>query len=231
MFDDFATWKTIARSSGKHPMERHQLQDKTKEAMKALRNWLTEEHHRQLAQKQTKRVLVITDASLCHPIGRWAAITVTSTVRAFGGIFPEILTKKSNIADLELAAVRLAIAKTNATGSEVIVLCDNQPVVNIIEKGRSSAPRLHQQMLSLRRVAKAQGLSLKPYYINTKANPADAFSRGKYMNGADGEHLRDLVQKNGMVLERKVSYTQINKNFVVVQPWESINLLNRLQKC
>lgn len=225
VFDNYATWRVIAKTSTHHPKARHRLETDAQKGILEIRRWLDRNPPRKVKSSTMQTTtLVITDGALTRPVGRWAGLIATSSLRALGGLYPTPLTQKHNIADIEMAAILLTIVLGNIHNSEVQILCDNQPVVNIITKGRSSAPRLHQQVLRLRRESKSRNLSMSATYIPSGNNPADNLSRGREFTENDRQLVQGFMIKNGMASERKVSNIQLS-NLHIISPWDSLQCL------
>jgi len=201
--EDYHLWKDIARAANSTPDKRMTLHAASLQALKTIQTILEAEDlpTRKLSEPPRPRALLITDASLARPLGRWGAIVVTTRIRALAGLFPIPLCRVASIADLEMAAVLLAVTLVPLYNLEIVLIIDNQSAWRVLEKRRSCAWRLHMFGKEIHARVRSLGSSLQARWVPSARNPADGISRGKAMSDADLAQALSLAHEFGVVPE------------------------------
>jgi len=230
VLEDYHLWRDIARAANMAPHKLIRLHKYTAVALLQLKETLAraELPRRELDIPVQPRVIVVTDASLARPLGRWGAIVVTSHITALGGLFPVALCRVASIADLEMAAAALTLHLSRGLERRHIALfMDNTAAAHVLQKGRSAAWRLHVLGKDIHASVRALGATLTVIWIPSELNPADGISRGRNPTDEDISKLQTLARTIGMVSER----TGLNKGFenINISICESV-LLNILGK-
>ena len=203
VLDDYFWWRAVARSASMEPHRRLLLDDNVRKALLAIVELLSADvlPVRDVTRIQRRRALLVTDASLAKPMGRWGAIIVTSKLVSFAGLFPVAFATAASIADLETAAIWLALCECPLRDSDIQAYTDNQITSLVLKKRRSSAWRLHSLARSILKTVSALGSSLTVTWIPSVENPSDGISRGRQLTDHDITQLEILLRKSGMVSE------------------------------
>ena len=201
--DDYFWWRAVARSVSGDPNKRLTLDDNVRKALLAIVELLSADvlPERDVSVVLRRRSLLVTDASQARPLGRWGAIIVTTRLISFAGLFPVAFAIAASIADLETAAIWLALCECPLRDSDIQVFTDNQITSLVLKKRRSSAWRLHALARSIHATVSALGSSITVTWIPSAANPSDGISRGRLLTDRDIVLLEILVRKSGMVSE------------------------------
>ena len=203
VLDDYFWWRAVARSANTEPHRRIPLDTNVRNALLAIVELLSADvlPARDVTRIQRRRALLVTDASLAKPMGRWGAIIVTTKLVSFAGLFPVAFATVASIADLETAAIWLALCECPIRDSDIQAYTDNQITSLVLKKRRSSAWRLHSFARSILKTVSALGSSLKVTWIPSAENPSDGISRGRHLTDHDITLLEILLRKSGMVSE------------------------------
>ena len=201
--EDYHLWKDIARAANSSPDRRMTLHAAPLQALKTIQTILEAKElpTRKLSEPPRPRAIMITDASLARPLGRWGAIVVTTRIRAMAGLFPIPLFRVASIADLEMAAVLLALSLVPLNNRNIVLLIDNQSACRVLEKRRSCAWRLHMFGKAIHARVSSLGSSLQARWLPSAKNPADGISRGKAITQADLAQALSLAHEFGVVPE------------------------------
>jgi hypothetical protein len=230
--DDFELWRDLARHSGGYGGRKLSLSQATMQAWKRWINWLDTEPQLELASTMTRcRTLLITDASLARPLGRWGAIVVSDHVQTYTGLFPIALCHVATIADLEAAAIVMALSMVRKSMDrwDVVCLTDNQAVAWAYRKGRSRAWRLHHLLRKIKEMVMATGSTCQLTWIATENNPADGLSRAFDITDKDANLTADLLRKNGMEMEEgTVTKEILNKTTKIIPVQTTSDILIKL---
>ena len=201
--DDYFWWRAVARSANVDPNKRLPLNDNVRKALLAIVELLSADilPERDLSVVHRRRALLVTDASQAKPLGRWGAIIVTTRLFSLAGLFSVAFATAASIADLETAAIWLALCECPLRDSDIYAFTDNQITSLVLKKRRSSAWRLHALARSIHSTVSALGSSISVTWIPSAENPSDGISRGRALTDHDIVMLEILVRKSGMVLE------------------------------
>ena len=223
LLDNYWMWRTIAKAATCDQWKRIELTEHSRNALKAISQWSTTAPEKDIRTRTRPKTLIVTDASLAKPLGRWGAMTVTSTLRCFGGLFPIPLCKVASIADLETAAILLTLyASPGLRNSDIHAVTDNQVTDLVLRKRRCSAWRLHSFCKAIHANVSALGSNLTTSWIPSAANPTDGISRGHEVTEQDVAQLQTLTRKFGMEWEG-ISYT--NRNILIMEVSECNDVL------
>ena len=212
--ENYWWWRTVARAANMEPWKTVTLTTHVRDALNAIRVWISSDipPRRSVAIISRVKALLVTDASLARPLGRWGAMVVTTTMRCFGGLFPVALCKVASIADLETAAILLTLhaAPSLASSFDIHAMTDNQVTHLVLTKRRCSAWRLHMLCRAIHVTVSARGSTLTTSWIPSAENPTDGISRGRQVTDADTRQLMTLVRKSGMDPEEIVHTNDIS---------------------
>ncbi len=211
VLDDYWLWRTVAKAASLEQWKTIALPPHTVTALKAITQWASTSPTREITTVHRPPALIITDAMLAKPVGRWGAMTVTSTLRCFGGLFPLPLCKVASIADLETAAIYLTLrASPGLRHMAIHALTDNQVTDQVLRKRRCSAWRLHAFCRAIHASVSALGSTLTTSWIPSAENPTDGISRGRNVSDKDLELLRTLGRNIGMEWEGIAFHKNVN---------------------
>jgi len=218
VLEDYHWWKDVAKAANASPNKRIRLRSESKTALQQLKMVLTEVPlpTRTLNAPHKPRAVIATDAALTKPLGRWGAIIVTTRITAMGGLFPIALCQVASIADLEMAAVLMAIELSKGLdGKEIMLYTDNQTVQRVLTKRRSCAYRLHMFCKRIHASVRSKGSRLAAaVWIPSTENPADGISRGRNLTDKDVAQTLSLSHKFGVVPEG----IDLNREFKKIEP-------------
>ena len=225
VLDDYWMWRSVAKAAGGEQWKTMSLPPATIAAFEAVKLWSTTSPQRSITTVHRPHALIITDACLAKPLGRWGAMTVTDTLRCFGGLFPIALCNVASIADLETAAIHLTLhASPGLRNTAIHAVTDNQVTDQVLRKRRCSAWRLHAFCKAIHASVSALGSTLTTSWIPSAENPTDGISRGREVTDHDIALLTTVTRKLGMEREG-ISYT--NRNISIMEVGECDSLLRK----
>jgi hypothetical protein len=207
--EGYGLWKAIAAASRGRPERQVELSVEVRRDIAEWMRWVSTdpEIHLHPQEAEWDKVLIVTDASLTRPLGRWGAIIVTDHVTTYTGLFPIAWCKVVSIADLETAAAvlacRLYFGARPLSNKNITLLTDNQTTQKVIAKKRSRSWRLHQLQKILRELVNTHNSFISCVWIPTANNPADGLSRGKNYTDEDHTKVKRFCAEIGMELEER----------------------------
>jgi hypothetical protein len=215
--DDFVVWKFMARVMTRSAEEVVRLPS----YVEAFFDKLTETcmGSRVVVVPRKVMSMIVTDASLHGGVAQWGAVVIKSRMTLYRGVFP-LEGAKHSIAYYEMLAVAMALYLSSEINGSVVVLCDNQAVVKILEKRRSSAYPLHWMVKKIFMLLQTRDLTVRVFWIPSDQNPADGLSRGAAFTERDADLSCRLSQKFGMEDEARTTTltTSKNHNVKIISP-------------
>ena len=96
-------------------------------------------------------------------------------------------------------SLRWLLRSASRHGKRIVMLIDAKAALCAVAKGRTNTPAFHKTLCSIDALLLASNLLLRPVYIPSEDNPADAPSRGRRRRPID----RRVLKKPGFSKENR----------------------------